>query len=139
MKKVDPPFEYEKDRRLARPVLLASCSVRLFIVGFQSVLTDDDVLVRIVYQSAVFLAQEHELGWFKALNIREVNVNEDEDNEYPHAEVVDDTNRHRTAQQIDNPKAEIGVRCWWPQANTCNEHADDQNRDQQIGKLLWNA
>ncbi len=68
------------------------------ILMTEVILTDDVVLVGIVHQTAMLLMDEHELGGGEALDIGQVDMDEHEDDEHVHAEVVDDAHGHEAAR-----------------------------------------
>ena len=97
------------------------------------------MLLGVVDQAAMLFAEEHELRRFSTFDVRQVNVDEHEDDEHEHAKVMDDADRHGTAPSSNQPLAEAELHRRSPQAQTGDEHQNDQNRNEQVGKLLRNA
>ena len=108
-------------------------------VSGQVVLTYDDMLLGIVHQSAMLFPEEHELRGSGALDVSKIHMDEDEDDEYVHQEVVDDALIHLTTDQVGADSEDAPVHRRSPQSHARVELQDDQDRDQQIGKLLRNA
>ena len=77
----------------------------------------------------MLLADEHELGGGEALNIGQVDMDEHEDDEHVHAEVVDDAHGHETAHEVRRRGERGNVHGHAPQAEPRPEHQHDEDRD----------
>ena len=66
-------------------------------------------------------------------------MDEHEDDEDVHHEVVDDAHRHKTANEGRASSEERQVHRRHPQAHAGVEHHDDEHRNEQVGNLLRNA
>ena len=58
------------------------------------VLTNDVVKLRIIYESTMLLMEEHKLRRCRSLHVRQIDMDEHEDDEHEHEVVVDDAHRH---------------------------------------------
>ena len=105
----------------------------------QIVLTHDDMLVGVVDQAAMLFMEEHQQRRGDTLDVRQVDMDEHEDDEDVHQEVVNDAHRHRAANELGTGCEERQVHRGSPQAQAGVEHNDDQNRNEQVAELLRNA
>ena len=62
-----------------------------------------------------------------------------EGDEHEHHEVVDDAHAHSATEAINSGLEQRHVRAGRPQAQTGEEHEDDQHRNAQVADLLRNA
>ena len=72
----------------------------LFVLGRIWVLADDVVKLWVVNKAAMLLLGEHELCRSSALHVRQIDMDEHEDDEDEHAIVMDDTHRHRATDPL---------------------------------------
>ena len=103
------------------------------------VLTDDGVGLRIVDHATVLLAEEHKVRQSQTLDVGEVGVEQSEADEHIHHEVMDDAHAHCAAEQVDSIGEERQVSRGGPEAQTREEHENDQRADSKIAELLGNA
>ena len=105
----------------------------------QIVLADHNHAVGVVDQAAMLLAEQHQLGVSGALDEDEVQMDEGEQDEHEHHEVVDDAQRHRATDQRGEP-GEHGQSCGCiPQAEASEALEEDQPRNGNVADLLRNA
>jgi len=128
-----PGQETEKEDHSSFSCLLIFCLV------LQLVLAYDVVKLRIVDQSAVLLPEEHHLCGSKSLDVRQVDVDDHEDDEREHQEEMDDAGDHDAADKRVEGSEGAHIRGRRPQAHAGEGDDQDQNRDQHVEGLLQNA